>query len=80
MARISRTQLAAEHERIAHLVGLHPEGLNRVALAEAYRTAHGRTIEPRTLRRRLQELVEGGRLAVEGPGNAPIYRAATGDE
>ncbi|MBA4072507.1 MAG: cell filamentation protein Fic [Gemmatimonas sp.] len=80
MARISRTQLAAEHERIAHLVGQHPEGLNRVALAEAYRTAHGRAIEPRTLRRRLQELVEGGRLAVAGPANAPIYRAATADE
>ncbi len=80
MARISRTQLAAELERIAQLLGQHPDGLNRVALAEAYRTAHGRAIESRTLRRRLQELVEGGRLAVAGPANAPIYRAATADE
>lgn len=80
MARISRAQLAEEHERIAQLVGQHPAGLNRVALAEAYRTAHGRAIEPRTLRRRLRELVEGGQLAVAGPANAPIYRAPTADE
>lgn len=80
MARISRAQLTAERERIVHLVGQHPEGLTRVALAEAYRAAHGRTIEARTLRRRLQELVEDGRLAVAGPANAPRYRAASADE
>lgn len=80
MARTTRTQRSEELTRVADLVAQHPDGVNPGALADAYLADTGRTVEPRTLRRWIKELIVDGRLVASGPRNARIYRSATEDD
>jgi hypothetical protein len=75
MARPTRSNLAQELDDLVRLMEQNPQGMTRVAIEHAYAEKHGRALTERTLRRRLEVLVAGGRLAVTSEAAMPTYRA-----
>jgi fido (protein-threonine AMPylation protein) len=68
--------VAHQRDALVSILTGHPDGLSRIELAEAYERAEGRTIQWRTLLRRLEELAAEQRIVPEGHGTKRIYKAA----
>ena len=61
-------------DRIEAIIAPHPEGLGRVAVEQAYSTAHEESIPWRTLLRRLTELERQERVVIERAGRSTRYK------
>src|SRR3954452_2142124 len=78
MARRTRAALNDELEAIEAVVGRHPEGIGRAELEAAFAESYGRTLEWRTLLRRLRVLDDQDRVRAEGRSTRTVYRPGPG--
>jgi len=78
MARRTRAALNDELEAIEAVVGRHPEGIGRAELEAAFAESYGRTLEWRTLLRRLRVLADQDRVRPEGRSTRTLYRPGPG--
>lgn len=76
----STPTIEEELDALADFLGAHREGLARQEIGAAFRTPSGESLSPRTLLRRLNRLIEEGRVKRDGPSNAPIYRAVSSQQ
>jgi hypothetical protein len=77
MGRPPDRQILEELELIEQLVGRHPQGISRVAIEQLLRKGE-RSLESRTVRRRLARLVEENRVLVTGAARGTVYQPAQG--
>ena len=78
MARVSRSEIDKELDRIEAIVADHPTGLSRADLEDAFVQSQGRRIAWRTLLRRLDDLTAQGRVQSKGQSTATVYRPGPG--
>ncbi len=62
-----------ESDAVELLVEEHPEGISRPDIEVAFSERYGRSIHWRTLLRRLNALIDQGRVATEGESTARVY-------
>lgn len=72
---MSRVVPGEEYDLIARVIAEHPEGLGISALEKSL-SSHLPDINRRTLQRRLQRLLEDGRIVTEGESIALMYKPA----
>jgi hypothetical protein len=72
---MSQVVPAEEYDLIARVIAEHPEGM-RISALEKSLSSHLPDINRRTLQRRLQRLVEEGRIVTEGESIALVYKPA----
>jgi len=72
---MSQVVPAEEYNLIARVIAEHPDGM-RISVLEKSLFSHLFNINRRTLQRRLQRLVEDGRIVTEGESIALVYKPA----
>jgi hypothetical protein len=72
---MSQVVPAEEYDLIARVITEHPEGI-RISALEKLLPSHLPDINRRTLQRRLQRLVEDGRIVTQGESIALVYKPA----
>jgi len=78
MPRVSEADIRAELDVVEALIAQHPEGVARATLEEVFAESQGRRIARRTLLRRLDRLIEEGRIRSEGKGPQIVYLPGPG--
>jgi hypothetical protein len=76
MPRSTKAEIRASLERIEAIVQDHPQGLQRAEIRDALKARYYEDVADRTLRRRLEQLEEEGRLVRKGKSRAIRYRGA----
>lgn len=75
MPRSTKAEMRASLERIEAILRRHPEGLERARIGDALKTHYNEDLADRTLRRRLEQLEDEGRIAHTGKSRAIRYHA-----
>ncbi|MBW2245277.1 MAG: Fic family protein, partial [Deltaproteobacteria bacterium] len=73
MPRSTRAEIRASLERIEAILQEHPEGVQRAEIRDALNTQYNEDLADRTLRRRLEQLEDEGRLVRKGKSRATRY-------
>lgn len=75
MPRSTKAEIRASLERIEAILKEHPEGVRRAEIRDALNTQYTEDLADRTLRRRLEQLEDEGRLVRKGKSRAIRYHA-----
>ena len=75
MPRSTKAEIRASLERIEAILQEHPEGVQRAEIRDALNTQYNEDLADRTLRRRLEQLEDEGRLVRKGKSRAIRYHA-----
>ena len=73
MPRSTKAEIRASLERIEAILQEHPEGVQRAEIRDALNTQYNEDLADRTLRRRLEQLEDEGRLVRKGKSRAIRY-------
>ena len=73
MARTRESAIATELDAISAIIARRPQGMSRGELEEAFSESNGRALHARTIARRLDRLIDDGRVVADLTSPAP-YR------